>query len=151
MAADSPLINGHAYSWASISTSLDGVDTPDFTEITYSPSLEPGKVRGMGTRVKATTAGEADGEGSFTMLKGTAAKWIKSMGDGVMRKQFSVTVNYDEEGEGGIITDELFGCRITKIEDAPKVGTEGATTKFDFHIMRMKLNGVDPHGSENQR
>lgn len=148
--ADSPIINGHAYSWASIGAAIDGVDTPDFTEITYSPTLEIGKVRGMGTRVKATTAGEADGEGSFSMLKGQASKFIKAMGPGLMRKTFALTVNYDEDGEGGIVTDELFGCRITKIEDAPKQGTDAATTKFDFHIMRMKLNGVDPHGTQDQ-
>lgn len=148
--ADSPIINGHAYSWQSISVAIDGVDTPDFTEITYSPSLEIGKVRGMGSRVKATTVGEADGEGSFTMLKGQASKFIKALGDGLMRKSFAITVNYDEDGEGGIVTDELFGCRITKFEDSPKQGTDAATVKFDIHIMRMKMNGVDPHGTQDQ-
>jgi hypothetical protein len=67
-----------------------------------------------------------------------------------MRNQYSMTVNYDEDGEGGILTDELIAFRITNVEDSPKVGTEAATTKFDIHIMRMKLNGVDPHGTENQ-
>lgn len=148
--ADTPIINGHAYGWASVAMSIEGVETKGFTEITYSPSMEPGKVRAEGTRVYATTAGEADGEGSFTMLKKHASELIKAMGDGFMRKQFSMTINYSEEGEGGIITDELFGIRITKVEDAPKVGTEGATTKFDIHIMRMTLNGVDPHGTEEQ-
>ncbi len=147
--ADSPIINGHAYSWGSIGTAIDGVDTPDFTEINYSPSLEIGKVRGLGTRVKATTVGEADAEGSFSMLKGQAAKFIKAMGDGLMRKTFAITVSYDEDGEGGIVTDELFGCRITKIEDSPKQGTDAVVTKFDIHILRLKLNGVDPHGTEN--
>ena len=148
--ADSPIINGNAYSWASIGIALDGVDTPNFTEITYNGALEPGKVRGMGSRVYARTAGEADSDGSFTMLKAQAAKFIKQMGPGFMRKSFAITVNYDEDGEGGIVTDELFGVRITKVEDSPKVGTEGVTTKFDIHILRMKLNGVDPHGDENQ-
>lgn len=147
--ADTPIINGHAYSWASIVAALDGVDTPDFTEFMYSPSQEIGKVRGMGRRVKGTTVGESDGEGSFTMLKGQAAKWIKQMGDGFMTIPFNVTISYDEDGEGGIVTDELFGCRITKVEDAPKQGTDAATVKFDFHILRMKLNGVDPHGTED--
>jgi hypothetical protein len=147
--ADSPIINGHVYSWASVGIALDGVDTPDFTEATYSPTLEPGKARGMGSRVKGTTVGEADGDGSFSMLKGQAAKFIKQMGPGFMRKTFTITVSYEEEGEGGIVTDELFGCRITKIEDSPKQGTDAVVTKFDIHILRMKLNGVDPHGTEN--
>jgi hypothetical protein len=147
--ADAPIINGNAYSWASIGFAIDGIDTPDLTEITYSPSLDPGKVRGLGRRVKATTAGEADADGSFSMLKGQAAKLIKSMGDGFMLKRFSITVSYDEDGEGGIVTDELFGVRITKVEDAPKQGNEAVVTKFDIHIMRLKLNGVDPHGTKD--
>jgi hypothetical protein len=147
--ADSPIINGHAYSWASIGCAIDGVDTPDFTEITYSPALEPGKVRAMGTRLRGTTSGEADADGSFTMLKSQASKFIKQMGHGFMHRTFTMTISYDEEGEGGIVTDELFGVRITKIEDAPKVGTEAATTKFDLHILRLKLNGIDPHGDES--
>lgn len=148
--ADVQTINGHNYSWASVAIAKDGIDTPDFTEITYGPSLDPGKVRAMGMRVRGTTKGEADGEGSFTMLKKQASLLIKQMGDGFMQKKFPLTISYDEDGEGGVVTDELFGCRITKVEDAPKVGTEPATTKFDIHIMRMKLNGVDPHGTENE-
>jgi hypothetical protein len=149
--ADSPIINGNAYSWASIGAAIDGVDTPDFTEITYSPALEPGKVRAMGIRLRGTTAGEADSDGSFSMLKGQASTFIKAMGNGLMRKTFAMTISYEEEGEvTKIVTDELFGCRITKIEDSAKVGTEASTVKFDIHILRMKLNGVDPHGDENQ-
>jgi hypothetical protein len=147
--ADSPIINGHAYSWASVGVAIEGVDTPDFTEITYSPTMEIGKVRGMGTRVRATTAGEADCEGSFTMLKGQAAVFIGQLGNGFMRQTFNMTVSYDEDGEGGIVTDELIACRITKVEDSPKQGTEAATVKFDLHILRMKLNGADPHGNED--
>lgn len=147
--ANTTIINGHVYGWSSVGIAIEGVDTPDFTEITYKPSLEPGKARGMGSRIKGTTRGEADAEGSFTMLKGQAAKFIKQMGDGYMAKQFSMTVSFDEEGEGGIVTDELIGVRITDTEDAPKQGTDPATTTFSLHIMRLKQNGVDPHGTEN--
>lgn len=146
--ADTPVINGHRYGWASIGIQLEGVETPDFTEFTYSAKQEIGKVRGMGTRVLGTTQGESDGEGSFTMLKKQASAFIKSMGSSFMKKKWAATVSYDEDGEGGIITDELTGCQITNVEDSPKQGTEPAMTKFDFHIMRMKLNGQDPHGKD---
>lgn len=148
--ADTPIINGNMYGWASVKPAIDGVDAPDITEINYSPSMDPGKVRATGTRVRGTTAGEADAEGSFTMLKREASVFIKRMGNGLMKKKFPITVTYEEDGEGELITDELFGCRITKIEDNPKQGTEPVTTKFDLHIMRLKLNGVDPHGEEDE-
>jgi hypothetical protein len=148
--ADTPIINGHAYSWASISIALDGVDTDGFVDVTYKASMAIGKVRGMGRRVKATTQGEADADGSFTMNKAAASALIKALGPGFLRKRFDMTVSYDEDGEGGIVTDELFGVRITDVEDSPKQGTEGVQTKFTTHILRLKLNGVDPHGEENE-
>lgn len=147
--ATNPTVNGNVYSWASVEAAIDGVDTPDFIEVNYSASQDIGKARGMGTQLKGTTAGESDGEGSFSLLKGQAAKFIKQMGPGFMKKRrFALTVSYAEEGEGEIITDELFSCRITKFEDNPKVGTEPLSVKFDIHIFRMKINGVDPHSDE---
>ena len=148
--ADAPVINGHKYGWASVAVAIEGVDTPDFIELSYSPKQEIGKVRGMGTRVQGTTQGESDGEGSFTMQKAQAARLIKQMGHGFMKRKFSMAISYDEDGEGGIVTDELFGVQISNVEDAPKQGTDGLTVKFDIHIMRMLLNGVDPHGDPEE-
>lgn len=147
--ATNPVINGNVFSWASVEVGVDGVDTPDFTEVNYKASQDIGKARGTGTRVKGTTAGESDGEGSFSMLKGQASKFIKQLGHGFLKKKrISLTVNYQDDGEDEIITDELISCRITNVEDNPKQGTEPLTTKFDIHILRMKLAGIDPHGDE---
>lgn len=142
--ADYALINGHRYGWASIEAHLEGEVARDFTEINYSTDNDPGEARGKGMRVIGRTRGEAKHDGSMTMNKAEAQKFIARLGNGFTLKSFGITVSYEEAGEGGVITDRLIGCRIKKIEDAPKVGNEPLTVKFDLHIMRITYNGFDP-------
>jgi hypothetical protein len=143
--ADELTINGHRYSWASIEFHIKGERFPDVTEISYSTSGEPGLVRGTGMRVIGDTRGEADNEGSITMLKSQADRLIQSQGNGFMLKRFNISVSWKEdEGEGGIITDTLEGVRLTNIENNPSQGTDAATVSFDMHIFRIKYNGIDP-------
>jgi hypothetical protein len=143
--ADNPTINGHRYGWASVEFHVEGDRFPDITEITYSTSGEPGKVRGTGMRVVGRTRGEADHEGSVTMNKSQANRFIASLGDGFMLKSFNIDVHYKEDmGEGSPITDILTGCRITNMEDSPKHGPDGLTVKFDLHILRIYYDGYDP-------
>ena len=143
--ADNPTINGHRYGWASVEFHVKGDRFPDITELTYSTKGEPGMVRGVGMRVIGRTRGEADHEGSVTMLKSQAQKFIASQGAGFMLKSFNITASYKEnEGEGAPITDTLEGVRITNVEDGPKQGGDALTVKFDLHIMRVKYNGIDP-------
>jgi len=142
--ADTPIINGHRYGWASIEAKVDNTVAEDFTEITYSTKADPGKARGRGARVKATVRGEADHEGSITMHKAAAQAFIAKLGKGFMTKKFPIVVSYSEAAEGAVITDRLTGCQITSMEDTPKQGNESVMVKFDLHIMRIKYNGVDP-------
>ena len=146
---DTPLINGHKYGWASIELGLvDGSAAREFSEITYDTDGKPGDVRGAGMRVLGTTRGEAGHEGSITLTKAESQRIINKLGGpqkkGFMLKKFPITVSYSEDGEGGVITDTLLGCRITKVGNAPKQGPEGVRVKFDLHIMRIKYDGVDP-------
>jgi hypothetical protein len=144
--ADNPVINGHKYGWASVEAHVDGIPQREFTEIAYSAKVDVGKARGAGTRVLGRTRGEADHEGSVTMLKAEAERWFTRLGHGFMLKSFPITVSYDETGDGGVKTDSLLGCRITNVEDNPKTGTDPLTVKVDLHIMRIRYNGIDPIG-----
>lgn len=142
--ADTPIINGFQFGWASVEAHVDGKPAEDFTEINYSTKADPGKARGFGVRVKARVRGEADHEGSFSMKKGAANAFIKRLGRGFMNKSFPITVSYAENAEGAVITDRLVGCMITNHEDSPKQGNEALMVKFDIHIMRITYDGVDP-------
>lgn len=142
--ADNPVINGHKYGWASIEANVNSTIAREFTEITYSTKGDPGKARGAGMRVLGRTRGEADHEGSISMLKKEANAFIARLGKGFMLKSFPITVSYDETGDGGVVTDKLTGCRITDVEDSPKQGNEPLQVKFSLHIMRIEYNGVNP-------
>lgn len=146
--ANTPVINGHRYGWASVELAQDGVDQPEFTEVSYTVTQEVGDVRGKGTRVRGTTQGESGVDGSVTMTLGQAAIFERSLGKGFMKKKFPLTVSYSEDGEGDMITDELIGCQITSREVNPSQGTDPVTVTYELHILRIKLNGLDPHGDE---
>lgn len=146
--ANTPIINGSRYGWASVELAQEGVDQPEFTELSYSAMQEVGDVRGKGTRIRGTTPGESSCEGSVTLTLGQAAIFEAALGAGFMKKKFALTVSYSEAAEGAVITDELFGCQITNRTVNPQQGTDPITVSYDLHILRMKLNGLDPHGDD---
>lgn len=145
--ADTPLINGHKYSWASASMNIDAVDQDDFVEVNHNWKTDRGMVRGKGPRVKGLTRGEDSVEGDITLNKAAWPKLLKALKDkygSIPKASFTITLNYEESGEGDIITEELIGCRIAGGETGVKQGTDGLTVKVPLNIMRYKINGIDP-------
>lgn len=140
-----PLINGVVYDHSSIEVRLKGVRYLQLSEIEYSDTLEPGKLKGAAAKVLATTRGEYSAEGSFSLSKQDADQLIKDIGPGFKVKSFPVIVNYSEAGMP-MITDTLVGCRITKTE-ASSSGTDATMIKFSLHIMNILWNGVDSTGA----
>lgn len=145
MAGNLQVLNGNRYGWSSLELGVDGVDQPEVQELSYKPTQDIGKMRGKGNRVLGTTDGESDAEGKMVLGLKQATLLEKQLGNGFMRKKFPMTVSYDEDGEGGIVTDELVGVQIIGREVNPKVGTDPITVTYDLHIMQLKLNGIDPH------
>lgn len=139
-----PLINGVVYDHSSIEINIKGVRFLQCTEIEYSDTLEPGKLRGAAAKVLATTRGEYSAEGSFSLSKQDGQQLISDLGQGFKAKSFPVTLNYAEAGMD-FITDTLRGCRITKVE-ASSSGTDATMLKFSIHIMNILWNGVDSTG-----
>lgn len=146
--ADTPTVNGHRYSWASIEMHADGIDQPEFTAIDYATESEAGEVFAKGMQQIGDTAGTFKRNGSLELLKKQFNKLSKQLGKGFMRKRFPITVSFDEDGEGGIVTDELVQVRILKVSDSNSQGTDAAKVKLDLHIMRILYDGVDPVGEK---
>lgn len=142
--ASNPVINGVVYDHSSIDINIDGVRKLQISEISYSQTLEPGKLRGAAAKVLARTRGEYDAEGSFKISKAEGAEIVAALGNGFMTKSFTITCSYSEFGQG-ILTDVLEGCRITKIEDSSS-GTDATMQTYSLHIMNLKLNGWDATG-----
>lgn len=146
MSVPYPLIQGVRHSWSSIEIRLNGAIVLGVTEINYSPTLEPGEVRGAGARVIAHTLGQATYEGDFTILLEEFNVLVAALGDQWMTKTFDIVVTYDESGSGlSTIVDTLSGCRITKVEASNSSGsTDGSTRKCTIKYLQLLLNGVDP-------
>ncbi len=141
-----PLINGVRHSWSSIECRLNGNIILGVTEVNYSPTLEPGVVRGAGPRPIGHTLGQVEYEGDFTLLLEEFNALVTALGAGWMTRPFDVVVTYDESGSGlSTIVDTLGSCRITKVEASNSAdSTDASTRKCTLKFLSLLLNGVDP-------
>lgn len=149
MAGDPTLINGNAYSWASIKAKVDGVDYTGFFEISYGDKVERVKLYGMGSAHKprgrskgkyTTEEGKLKGSKSSVQLLKTALAAKSKSGKSFGNSEFTLTVQY-VEGDETPITDVLSRCVITS---HPRNHTESADPLSDeitFDYFDIKTNG----------
>lgn len=140
---DFPLINGHRFSWASISFDIDGSDIIHIKEISYTSSMETADVRGTGPQKAGTTRGEYNAEGSMTLLAEGWNELRARLGNGYMERRFRLIVSYAEVGQD-VQTDELVGCRITSVEKGGSQGTDALEVSLELNITYILENGVQP-------
>jgi hypothetical protein len=139
-----PLINGARCSWADIEIKINRVRALAVQEITYNSKLEPGVVRGAGTRVLGRTRGQEEHEGSITLLKEEAQELIDALGDGFGEKAFDIVVSYrlgDESTVAKYSQDTLLGCRIKSPDQSLQQGTDAVKVKFELSVMDVLYNG----------
>ena len=135
------LINGVAYDFSSIEFSIRGKRFYGITEITYSDSLTPEKVRGASVKIIGMTRGEYDTNGSLTVTKESQIEVIDELGDGYGEVEIdAILVTYANEGQK-TITDEIRRVRIVGFEDNPSQGAEGITSSTDITIYEILRNG----------
>lgn len=146
--ADYPIINGNAYSWASISFKIDGqADLGIYIkEISYSHKVEREMLRGAGMRPLGFTRGEYGAEGSVTFTREGWNAIISKFGAGYLERSFGVSVSYAELGQN-TVTDELVQVRFGGSENNPSQGAEGTEVSCDLHILAIRENGVNPLNS----
>lgn len=141
-----PLGQGWRQSWSSIEIRVNNSIVLGITEINYSPSLEPGDVRGAGPRVIAFTLGQGAHEGDFTILLEEFDFLVATLGDNWMTKSFDIIVTYDgTDGGLSVIQDTLGAVRITKTEHSNSNGsTDASVVKCTIKYLTLLLNGRDP-------
>lgn len=146
MALAYPLGQGWRQSWSSIEIRVNNAIVLGIQEINYSPSLEPGEVRGAGSRVIAHTLGQGAYEGDFSILLEEFNFLVATLGDNWMTKTFDIVVTYDgSDGGLSVIVDTLRFCRITKTEHSNSNGSTDATiVKCTIKYLDLLLNGVNP-------
>jgi hypothetical protein len=141
-----PDINGNRYDWSSVEVSLAGDITIALTEVTYSDGLEPGDARGTRSWILASTRGEYKPEAGFTIHKVELQRLIDKLAarGPYMEQRFDMLVSYADTGQP-TLSDKVPACRIKKISDQPKQGSEPVTCKVDLHVGGIiERNGRKP-------
>ena len=141
--ADTPTtgqkINGHVFDHSSIEITFAGTIIRATQEISYSGTLEPGKLRGTSPAVLGRTRGEGDHEGSFKLAKADFQALVDALGDNFMEVDFQIICIYAEDPDPQI-TDTLNGCRITSWSNASSQGTDPTMVECDMHMLEVLLN-----------
>lgn len=159
-------INGNRYSFVHISLSANGLfagqqqlggtqDQPRgcIQAINYAPTLDAGWVQGNQIAPVGRTPGFGTGDGSLEVLLAefdTFAAFLTQNGTyPLMQVDFNLAVSFSVN-DIDTRTDELLGCRITKIDSNHQKGNDASTKVMTLSISRIKFNGVDAYADPVQ-
>jgi hypothetical protein len=138
-----PLINGYAYSFASVELSFGGIKFRGFKEIKYSHKVDIGKIRGNHPQVLARTRGDYDAEGSVVLWQHEWDYLRNQIGSGYLEAVFPISVVYSEVGTG-TTSDLLHGCRFLSVEKGASQGADGNEVSVGIDIMKLIEGGKAP-------
>jgi hypothetical protein len=151
-------INSVRYQFASLELNFGipgfGAPTLGLQSIDYSDSLEPGELRGTSPAVLASTTGKYSTEAKIKLPKAESNFLVQQINSfaasnpdpttgavmGYGQLQWTATLNYYDIGQP-LQTDQLFGAKIKKMADAPKVGNEPLMVDIDLFLMALSRNG----------
>lgn len=140
-----PLINSNRYAFASIEAMVEGMPYRGVKSVRYKDAVERSKVWGGGSRPLGRTRGKYDPDGSIELFKEEATTLrsaLAALGSGGwMEAVFTVVVSYAELGQP-VVTDRLFGCMVTDVEDNHAQGADGLTETWTLSILEIVRNGV---------
>ncbi len=142
-------VNGNRYSFVDISVFIGDFAQPRgiFKSINYDSQQDPGIVQGNQVGIVGRTAGYGTATGSFEMLRSEMDDLFFAITQGGAFPihncpDFTISVTYSVN-EIDTVTDELRGCRITKIGSSNSQGTDATTKSCDLQIAQLILGGLD--------
>jgi hypothetical protein len=138
-----PNVNDRAYSYASIELDIDGDLYYASKSINYSDNMEPGELRGQSQHRLGRTAGDYKAEASLELSREEWEILRAKFGDGFMLRSFDIQVSYSEDNMP-LITDEVVGCRIKKVDYSNSQGPDASMVKLDLDVTYIKHNGSVP-------
>jgi hypothetical protein len=147
--AETPLINGRRYSFASIELAIVRPDGKseifiDVDEISYSDSLDIAMVPGTNSAPVGWTAGNYSAEDTaVSMTKSSFQQGIvEAIGNGWMGANLEIVVKYNDVGEP--LTKDVITCRINKAEDSHTFGPDPLKTKMSCKTFLITRNDITP-------
>lgn len=144
-----PLINGNLYSFASVEIAVDGTNYAGITSIDYDDELKPGEARSNQAEIIGRTLGEHTSTASFEMMKSTWENVVMPAlalaGTGpdpsvFGTTYFNVNVNYAEQFAPTVM-DVIEACRVMKVTNSHKQGSEALTVKVELSVQRISHGG----------
>ena len=113
MATVTPLINGTAYSWSSVTVNVLGVQVVGITSISYSEEQEIESNFGAGNRPVSVGYGQIVSEGSVTLHHEEVARLEAVAPNGRLQEipPFDIVVNFEQGGR--VQNHKLRNCIFT--------------------------------------
>lgn len=140
-----PLINGKRHQHSSMEIQIGVRRFIDVKSIDYEDELKPGKVRGTKVRVQGRTRGIYDATASMEVYRGESEELMAELtkgGQGFGEQEFDIVINIRSPGMP-LVTDEIIGCRVTKVSSSSSEDENGLADKFELDVMRIRRNGKD--------
>jgi len=107
------LINGNAYSWASIVITIAGVPVTTAQGISFKSSFNKENIYGIGSQPVARGRGNTEYEGSITLLLGEVTSLRSASPDGTLGGILSFDVNASFiDATGQNTTTRLAACEF---------------------------------------
>jgi hypothetical protein len=144
--AQDTLVNGNRYSFVNLSVTrgMAQLSKGVFKSINYDGMQDAGIVQGNRIQIVGRTAGYGTATGSFEMLLSEINDFFDDITNSgqipIGTAEFDLAVSYSIN-DVDIVTDELIGCRITKVGTANQQGNDASTKSCDLSIALLRLNG----------
>ncbi len=132
--ATRPLINGNAYSFASIEIDVGGRKIKGIKDLSYDDGLDPGMARGTSPIPLAHTQGDYEANASMEMFRKDFDELCALLGDGYCEVEFPITVTYASRGMP-TVTDRLPAVRIKKVDNSNSQGNDPTAVKLELAVL----------------
>ena len=142
-----PLVNGFAYSWASVEFKFAGSPIITIQSIDYKISNEAKQLYGTNPNPLATTRGKITNSAKCKILLAEGQALISALGQADPTGNnaygdifFDTNVTYAEAGNN-VISDTLRYCRIYSFDQASAEGPEAIMVEFELNPLVILRNG----------
>lgn len=135
MAVEYPLINGHRYSFSSIELKINGTKYIGVKSINYDDGLKPAQLGGTTPLMIGRTRGKYEAKGDVEFYRIEAQAILDELDDGFYEVPFDIVVQYSEDDDQPVTTDNLVGVRLESTAASNSDGPDASTLKFGLNII----------------
>lgn len=141
--ADSPIINGFAFSWASLTVRANNNNFTLVKSIDYEQEGKPGDVFGAGVKKVARTRGYDKPTAKMTLYRAALDTLLISLGPAFGSVPFDIRCEYRED-PNPMTVDDLIGALISKISAKPgSAGSDAASeVEVELNLTDLLWNGL---------